>query len=721
VPVSAFFARELAPTPRRFAEAARNATKATLTTGLSAIMQIAGPFGPLFAFRIGQPSVSFGLFEGAVTIIFAAAIQAAIVPIAGKILDYPGLILAFLFSVFGTIAYLLSNTKLFLPLALAAIGTITTLYVGIFEPGAIGWSATYTFDGILVATLVMVVIDTWIWPSPPEPHLLESIATDLESTRTRLRAVGRHLLDPRAEPLSSPVISARLAPKLAMLKSVEEHTKPTHHHMAALLDAVVTSERLFLEVERLAVLSDEVVSEAAMKAHGEQIATALNVLDISLTERTTEILAGLPDSGVPPYGTNDLRTTIHNLNDLPRDYSGASAEAANFLAAVSSLEEIARLLEPREVPAHKGDDTTSYANGHPEAHPFVDASRLRFSIKLGATIVLGLLVGLITQRADLQTILWSIVVAGQPNQYGAVLRKTILRIAGCIVGGLAALGAMRFISENFDSLPPYLVAIFAVTMFSTYVSQSSEWLGYAGIQTSITFLICYVGLGPSSDVYRPLWRFWGIVLGILTNGFVFLFLFPEYASDKLIQSLATLLRNTSAFARTVADGGVDESRIAAVERLLSVNLLEALNMADQAKLEGKAGRANSTNGIEAAATLIRIAYQFEIIARERLSGSERGLPREIVDRRYQLETRYCASLEAQLQRLTSSSRLNESRGTSTAKAIAFRSERTESRPDGAHEPVTDVNENLALEPETYRRLRILLASLDAALSKITSS
>ena len=113
----AFFVEELTPTPRRIVEAARNATKTTLTAGLAAIMQTIGPFGPLFAFRIGQPGISFGLFEGAVTITCAAAMQAAIVPITGKLLDYPGLILAFLFAVFAAIAYFLSNTRLFLPLA----------------------------------------------------------------------------------------------------------------------------------------------------------------------------------------------------------------------------------------------------------------------------------------------------------------------------------------------------------------------------------------------------------------------------------------------------------------------------------------------------------------------------------------------------------------------------------------------------------------------------
>jgi hypothetical protein len=65
-------------------------------------------------------------------------------------------------------------------------------------------------------------------------------------------------------------------------------------------------------------------------------------------------------------------------------------------------------------------------------------------------------------------------------------------------------------------------AIFAVAKFSTYVSESSEWLAYAGIRVGITFLICYAGLALASDVYKPLRRFWGFVLGVLTSGLVFL-------------------------------------------------------------------------------------------------------------------------------------------------------------------------------------------------------
>src|SRR5262249_32754424 len=79
--------------------------------------------------------------------------------------------------------------------------------------------------------------------------------------------------------------------------------------------------------------------------------------------------------------------------------------------------------------------------------------------------------------------------------------------------------------QNLDSLLPYLVAIFAVTFFSTYVAQSSDWLNYAGPNRHhVSDLLC-----RSGAIFRhlpALWRFWGIVLGVLTTGFVFLFLWP---------------------------------------------------------------------------------------------------------------------------------------------------------------------------------------------------
>jgi uncharacterized membrane protein YccC len=514
-----------------------------------------------------------------------------------------------------------------------------------------------------------------------------------------------------------------LARNLVLLKSVKEQMKPTPRRLAALLDAVLTAERVFLEVERLAVIADEPVSDHLRQHHREEIEAALQALDGALAERTEDLLAGLDGGPDPAERNSDLRLSIRSLTDLSARTPPASDEfeVANFLGFVGGLETIGSLLELRERPLGSSIGEPTGDEAESESRPFFDPAAFRFSIKLGAAITLGLLVGLTTQRADLQTILWSTVVAGQPNQYGAVVRKTILRLVGCVLGGLAALAAMILVSQNFDSLPPYLVAIFAVTMLSTYVAQSSEWLGYAGIQAGLTFLICYVGLAPASDVYRPLWRFWGIVLGVLTTGFVFLFLWPEYASDKVIEGLEKLIRTTLTLGRESAERLITEEQIAAAERHLSADLLEVLNLADQARLEGRRGATNSAAAIDAAYTIIRIAYRFEMIARGRIAGSPVLQAVSLLEHQAMFEQACCAALEIQLAKLGRSDSSAQLAQSSSAPLIDLSPMIDAFTATESMQLSPEVRILLATELESYRRLPILLLNLDSSLSRIAGA
>jgi uncharacterized membrane protein YccC len=287
---------------------------------------------------------------------------------------------------------------------------------------------------------------------------------------------------------------------------------------------------------------------------------------------------------------------------------------------------------------------------------------------------------------------------------------------------------MLIVSQNFDSLAAYLAAIFVVTIFSTYVAQSSEWLNYAGIQTGVTFLICYVGLAPSSNVYTPLWRFWGIVLGVLTTAVVFLFLLPEYAGDKLIESLDKLLRAALAFGREVAQGRITEERIAAAERRFSANLFQVLNLADQARLEGRRGAINSAAGIEAAAIITRIAYRFEIIARGRVVEAQAIAPERIRGRSAAVEERFCAALESLLGKLELTVTFEHSVPSASAGLQApisdLETSIEELDADGMLEArywPPEARDGFLAQLESYRRIVILLSSLDTELSRITHS
>src|SRR5215467_3330828 len=206
----------------------------------------------------------------------------------------------------------------------------------------------------------MVCIDTLIWPSPLEPKLLESIAADLTLTRGRFASVGRRYLDPVATTLPAPLVKSRLAPTLALLNSVEEQMKPTPQRLAVLLDAVMTSEHVYLEVERLAVLAEEPVADGVRQKHREEIESSLGVLDAALTGQIDRILSGLSGIAESTQWPSDLRVMIQHLSELSARSSSAVDESAtpetlNVLGFVGGLEAIANLLEPRERPPSPTD------------------------------------------------------------------------------------------------------------------------------------------------------------------------------------------------------------------------------------------------------------------------------------------------------------------------------------------------------------------------------
>ncbi len=99
----------------------------------------------------------------------------------------------------------------------------------------------------------------------------------------------------------------------------------------------------------------------------------------------------------------------------------------------------------------------------------------------GVCVVAGYVIGLFTQRADLSTILTTVLITALPT-YGAALRKMILRIVGGIAGGAVSLLAIIIVTPNFETLLAFLLAVFIVFYVSAYSSLSSGRVAYAGKQ-----------------------------------------------------------------------------------------------------------------------------------------------------------------------------------------------------------------------------------------------
>ena len=116
--------------------------------------------------------------------------------------------------------------------------------------------------------------------------------------------------------------------------------------------------------------------------------------------------------------------------------------------------------------------------------------------------------------------------------------------------------------------------------------RSAKRMSYAGKQMGVIFSLVFVGLSPSVNIYEPLWRIWGVLLGDFVVATVFFTLWPVYAGDSLLPRLQKIIANTLA----LAPGG---SASSSEDQILKTNsetmrvLTEFLEIADDARMEGR--------------------------------------------------------------------------------------------------------------------------------------
>jgi uncharacterized membrane protein YccC len=251
---------------------------------------------------------------------------------------------------------------------------------------------------------------------------------------------------------------------------------------------------------------------------------------------------------------------------------------------------------------------------------------MRYSAKLGIATTLAFIVGVASHRSDLSVIVWTALIAGLPT-YGATLRKMILRIVGGVIGGLLALPVMMVVSPNFLSVGSYMAAFFVVLFISAYVSLSSGRLAYAGQQGGLSFVIAYASLSPTDDFYAPLWRVWGIFLGLIIVTLVFLLVTPEYAGKALAPRVARILRAALLLLRPAP--GLTVERVQQIDMEATLDLTQLLGIAEEARVEGQLSGVNPNAVVEAAGTLRRIVHRLSGIASARLAVPQPPLPAEL--------------------------------------------------------------------------------------------
>jgi len=628
--LGALVARELAPNRRKIRTALRIATIVTIAIGLDASCHVNTQLGAVIVWVLAGAGPMMSLRKA---LAWQMAVMLALITavmMARVFVDSPWLMLPFVFAWISFSTYVGATRKLGAGVLVIQIVCLITFYGVVYGPDEIGWSAAASFDGSAIAFGVIVLFDNWLWPDPGEPILIESLGASIARARSQLLGASDFFLAGESVPRPPlPAPTSDLPAHMALLDQAMAEGASEHRH-AILLAAITRAARINLEVDRLITAARENLPREIRTMVTGEIQRTVNAIDAALDEisrnQPARIVAGADEQA--PATQTRLRLAIDNLNarviEVRSAYIGKSSpeEIENFAEFIDSLAVLTRHIE-RPLDEPPGPSTTNPSNRAVSRNSAVPRSRVpadpavvRYCLKVGLCTVVGYVIGLITQRPDLFIILVTVITTATPT-YGATLHKMYLRIAGAVIGGAVSLLAIIIVTPNFESLPAYMLASFLVFYFFAYSSIGNARTSFAGKQMGIIFSLVFVGLSPSDNIYEPLWRIWGLLLGDLVVAVVFFSLWPEYAGDSLLPRLKKVLANMLA----LAPGG---SASSSEDQILKTNsetmrvLTEFLEIADDARMEGRTCAVYHNGIIEAAGALRRIANRLSSIATARV-------------------------------------------------------------------------------------------------------
>ena len=602
--------QQLASNPHRVRTATRMALIIAIGAGLSAAMHIDEPIGAYVLWSIVSAPAAMMLPAKGIGLLVASAIALAIsIPLAGSLVETPWLLVPFFSLTAAAWSYYFTDAQLTNGWRMIEVIFLTTFFIIIFDPKDFGWSVGYTFGGMCVAFGLVMLFDNVLWRDPADARLLQLLTVNTHELRKRLALVGRAYLDPRGGiRLPQPSLQGALSLHLSLLARADyENLSPRRH--ALLLGGLSSTERRRLEVERLLGIAREAAPRAIRAWVKPELEAALGAIDASLAVEA-ERFAGDFYHGDPPDTVTPVENALSALNQRitelhPKFITNVRAyELSNMSAFIIGMQRLARLF--RHPPIALRDSAHRVAP-QDVSSARSDPAKVRYSIKLAIAMALAFVVAMTAHRADLKTIILTVMIAGVPT-YGGSLHKMIRRFVGSAMGGVLALAAIIVSTPNFETIVTYMIVCFIMFYVAAYIGLSGGGLGYAGKQAGTTFALVFVALSPSAEIYQPLYRLWGVFLGVIVVALVFLILAPEYAGESMVPKMRKMLEAIL----LLMPGGprrLTDREIETIEIDSAKTLSQLLEIADDARIEGRRSLVDPDAIIETVGTLRRITHR----------------------------------------------------------------------------------------------------------------
>jgi multidrug resistance protein MdtO len=195
---------------------------------------------------------------------------------------------------------------------------------------------------------------------------------------------------------------------------------------------------------------------------------------------------------------------------------------------------------------------------------------------------------------------------------GETMHKLTLRIAGALIGGLAAGICIVYLMPHMTDIGQLCLLIAVGSAGSAWVATSSERLSYAGLQMAFAFFLGVLqAYGPATELTVLRDRMVGILLGNLLMSIVFSVIWPTSALDRVRVVVAEALRALGQLARDASDAQA-HTRLTATRALIEARRLSSIARFELNLLPGRDAHHSSQGAT--VAQLERLATAVFVVA-----------------------------------------------------------------------------------------------------------
>ena len=444
-----------------------------------------------------------------------------------------------------------------------AIGGVNTA-----EPEGIN-IALWRFLNIGVGNLIGTLCQAFLWPEKPENLLRHHLAASLRNSGDRL---GQCLLvpeevvtDPDRLADSEERVMNSLGQWTTWLQNAEHDERRFRDHHDMIIELIGDINQIAIASQQVARVS----SALALKGIAVDLRLVAREAIAAAKQRCSQYAEALENQEwtaaldqLPPLADRftDLMA-LAETRSLTSSSDPHSLARSSVLSAASSLGEgldslpgaVDFLRPPERQTKHEpfGAKTLRPTDDDPifvAEQRFNPQDAMAAAKATLAAMIAYIYINAIDWPGGITAVVTAILVS--LDNYGAIIQKSVLRLAGAAVGGFMALLAILVVMPNIESLAGFLVVSSLIFGAGAWVQAGSGRVSYAGLQLAYAAALCLMLThGPSTDLKPWLDRLLGVLLGIFCIAGVYAVFGEIRARVWSLNNVAETLRLMSQAAR----------------------------------------------------------------------------------------------------------------------------------------------------------------------------